>query len=163
MDERLVRMLGDLQGILKSRGSTVATAESCTGGLLATWLTHLAGSSAVYRGGVGAYSNDAKERLLGVHAMLLQQHGAVSGPVAEAMAAGARDRLSATYAVSITGVAGPEGGSPAKPVGTVFVGIATQKGVRSLALSLKGDRAQIRDAAARQAIDALVGEVKESK
>jgi nicotinamide-nucleotide amidase len=111
--------------LLKERGKTVACAESCTGGGLGARLTAIPGSSAAFLGGVVSYSNDAKVRLLGVDPALLAEHGAVSGPVAEAMARGAREQLGSDLAVSITGVAGPDGGTPEKPVGLVYVGIAT--------------------------------------
>lgn len=111
--------------LLKERGKTVACAESCTGGGLGARLTSIPGSSAAFLGGVISYSNDAKVRLLGVDPALLAQHGAVSAPVAEAMARGARERLGADLAVSITGVAGPDGGTPEKPVGLVYLGVAT--------------------------------------
>lgn len=111
--------------LLKERGKAVACAESCTGGGLGARLTSIPGSSAAFLGGVISYSNDAKVRLLGVDPALLAQHGAVSAPVAEAMARGARERLGADLAVSITGVAGPDGGTPEKPVGLVYLGVAT--------------------------------------
>ena len=113
----LARLLAD--------GRTVAFAESCTGGLCASRLTDLAGSSQVLQGGVVAYSNEAKQSLLGVPAQLLIEHGAVSEPVAAAMAAGARERFSADCAVAITGIAGPSGGTEQKPVGTVCFALAT--------------------------------------
>lgn len=144
---------------LQGRGETVATAESCTGGLLATWLTHLSGSSQVYLGGVSAYANEAKSKLLAVDGELLAKVGAVSAPVAEAMAAGIRRALGSTYAVSITGIAGPGGGTSAKPVGTVHCGIASPKGLRSVEWHLSGDRAAIRSAAGRLAIGELLREI----
>ena len=113
----LARLLAD--------GRTVAFAESCTGGLCASRLTDLAGSSQVLQGGVVAYSNEAKQSLLGVPAQLLIEHGAVSEPVAAAMAAGARERFLADCAVAITGIAGPSGGTEQKPVGTVCFALAT--------------------------------------
>lgn len=111
--------------LLKEHGRTVACAESCTGGGLGARLTSIPGSSSAFLGGVISYSNEAKIQLLGVDRDLLAQHGAVSAPVAEAMARGARERLGADLAVSITGVAGPDGGTPEKPVGLVYIGIAT--------------------------------------
>ena len=110
--------------LARERGLTLATAESCTGGLVAGELTSIAGSSDVVVGGAVTYSNQLKERLLGVPAELLERHGAVSAEVAEAMAAGARERLGADVAVSVTGVAGPGGGTPEKPVGLVFLHVA---------------------------------------
>lgn len=110
-------------GLLAAEGSTVALAESCTGGLVAERLTRVPGSSAYVLGGVVAYANASKERLLGVEPELLAAHGAVSREVAEAMADGARRSFSATYGVGITGIAGPDGGSPDKPVGTVHLAL----------------------------------------
>jgi nicotinamide-nucleotide amidase len=106
------------------RGLTLACAESCTGGGLGARLTGVSGSSAAFLGGIISYTNDAKTRLLGVDPRLLDRHGAVSPQVAEAMARGARERLGADIGVSITGIAGPEGGTKEKPVGLVYVGLA---------------------------------------
>jgi len=111
--------------VLRERGLTVATAESCTGGLVAHRLTNVPGSSAYVRGGVVAYANDAKQRLLGVASTTLAAHGAVSEEAAAEMAAGARQSLGADIAVSTTGIAGPDGGTPEKPVGTVCLGLAS--------------------------------------
>ncbi len=120
-DTSMERVLGEL---LAARGATVALAESCTGGLVAHRLTNVPGSSAYFRGGINAYSNEAKERLLGVPAALLATHGAVSEEVAGAMAEGALRALAAGVAVGVTGIAGPDGGSAEKPVGTVCFGLA---------------------------------------
>ena len=116
---------------LRAQGRTLALAESCTGGLIAKALTDVAGSSDVLMGGVVAYSNASKTALLGVPAELVTTHGAVSEPVAAAMAAGARARFAADVAIATTGVAGPGGGSPQKPVGTVCFGIADATGARA--------------------------------
>jgi nicotinamide-nucleotide amidase len=105
-------------------GSTVATAESCTGGLIAAFLTEVPGSSAAFERGFVTYSNAAKTDLVGVPATMIEQHGAVSEPVARAMAEGARRAAGTTFAVAVTGVAGPGGGTPAKPVGRVHLAIA---------------------------------------
>jgi PncC family amidohydrolase len=116
---------------LKVLRRTVGTAESCTGGLIAHWLTEVAGSSAYVIGGIVAYANSVKEQALNVPAAMLIQHGAVSEPVAKAMAEGARRALHVDYAVSVTGVAGPGGGTPEKPVGLVYVAVATPSGTYS--------------------------------
>jgi nicotinamide-nucleotide amidase len=126
-------------------GLTVATGESCTGGLLAGRLTARAGSSGWVLGGVVAYANAAKERLLGVPAAMLAEHGAVSPEVGRALVDGARDRFGADVGVGITGVAGPGGGTPDKPVGTVHVCVVGPDGVLSRALRLPGSRAAVRD------------------
>ncbi|MDZ4770761.1 MAG: CinA family protein [Chloroflexota bacterium] len=110
--------------LLIERARTVCTAESCTGGLVAHRLTDIPGSSAYVLGGIVAYANNIKERLLGVPRDLLIAHGAVSAPVARAMAAGALERFGADYAISITGIAGPGGGSDDKPVGLTYIGLA---------------------------------------
>jgi nicotinamide-nucleotide amidase len=127
-------------------GRTIATAESCTAGLLSARLTDRAGSSAYVAGGVVSYSNTAKVELLGVDAGLIEAHGAVSEPVAEAMADGALRRFGADTAVAITGIAGPGGGSEAKPVGTVCFSVACSDGRRlTRTLLLPGDRSDIRE------------------
>lgn len=121
MEEPLEVQVGRL--LLRHR-LTVATAESCTGGLVGHLLTNVPGSSEYVLGGIIAYSNKAKIDLLGVRPKILEQHGAVSEPTALAMAHGARERFGADIAVSVTGIAGPTGGAPDKPVGLVFVGLA---------------------------------------
>jgi len=147
VDEQVGRLLGT---------DRVATAESCTGGLLGARLTERPGASDVFAGGVVAYSNAAKTALLGVEADLIERHGAVSGAVAEAMAEGALERFGAQAAISVTGIAGPGGGTEDKPVGTVFWcarragGEALTRGVR-----LPGDRAEIRDRSTTVALHLL--------
>ncbi|HXR07202.1 MAG TPA: competence/damage-inducible protein A, partial [Candidatus Acidoferrum sp.] len=115
-------------GLLTSGKKTVAVAESCTGGFLAHRLTNVAGASAVFLGGVVAYSNAIKRDILGVRAETLRQHGAVSEAVAREMAEGARRLVGADYALAVTGIAGPGGGTPEKPVGTAYVGLSESKG-----------------------------------
>ena len=110
--------------LLAQRGLTVATAESCTGGLIGHLLTNVSGSSIYVLGGIIAYSNEIKQALLGVSAATLERYGAVSEPTALEMARGARQRFGADVAVSATGIAGPTGGTPDKPVGLVYVGLA---------------------------------------
>jgi nicotinamide-nucleotide amidase len=127
-------------------GRRIATAESCTGGLLAARLTERPGSSAYIAGGLVAYANEAKTELLGVDAALIEAHGAVSEPVAEAMAAGALRRFEADTAVAITGIAGPDGGTPDKPVGTVCFTVAlADGGFSTRTIRLPGNRADIRE------------------
>lgn len=141
--------------MLVERHETLATAESCTGGLLGKILTDRPGSSEYYLGGVVAYSNDIKERLLGVPRDVIETHGAVSSETVLAMAAGARDRLHAAYALSITGIAGPGGATPEKPVGLIYLGLAYPGGERHRQLNLSDDREQNRERSAYAALDFL--------
>ncbi|WP_022835449.1 competence/damage-inducible protein A [Salisaeta longa] len=136
-DDTLEAALGRM---LRDRGLTVATAESCTGGLVARRLTRVPGSSRYFLGSIVAYANDVKERLLDVSPQDLQAHGAVSEPVARQMAAGARAAVGADVAVSTTGIAGPTGGSDEKPVGTIWVGYADAHGTHARRLQLVNDR-----------------------
>lgn len=123
-------LAAELLNISKERGFTVATVESCTGGLVCGALTTIAGSSSMVLGGLITYANEAKAALAGVPLTLLGAHGAVSEPVARAMAEGGRESLGATFAVSVTGVAGPDGGSVEKPVGLVHFACAGPSGTR---------------------------------
>lgn len=138
---------------LAALGWTLAVAESCTGGLLAKRVTDVPGASKWFERGVVTYSNVSKIEMLGVSAADLEAHGAVSAPVAEQMAEGARRRSGAEVGVAITGIAGPEGGSEEKPVGTVFVAIASPRGAAVRRLQLVGTRATIRERAVQAALD----------
>ncbi len=140
---------------LKRTGQTVATAESCTGGLIAHKLTALAGISAYFPGGVVSYSNASKTELLSVDASLIESHGAVSAEVAAAMATGVRARFAADLGISVTGVAGPSGGTPEKPVGLVYLGLATDKGVstRRLDIGPEQPRSVIQQRATKNALN----------
>jgi nicotinamide-nucleotide amidase len=140
--------------LLRAReaGVRLVTAESCTGGLLGGRLTDVPGSSEIYDGGVVCYSNRLKTELLGVPPALIDRHGAVSEPVALAMAAGARDRLGAGLAVAVTGVAGPGGGSEDKPVGTVWIALADAAGETARRVVFGGARREIRERAAQSAL-----------
>lgn len=141
---------------LVHRGLGLAVAESCTGGLLATLLTEVPGISAVFRAGWVAYSNAAKEATLGVPRALLMLHGAVSGPVAEALARGAAERSGAEIAIAITGIAGPDGGSAEKPIGLVWFGVCVRGSVSSVEMRFPPvDRASIRRFAAHAALDLI--------
>ncbi len=140
---------------LRRRGQTLATAESCTGGLISTRLTDVAGASGVFMGGVVSYSNQAKESILGVPHELLVRHGAVSEAVARAMAAGARERLGADWAIGITGIAGPTGGTPEKPVGLVHWAVAGPGVARTAQRVFPGNRSIIREWSANAALDLL--------
>jgi nicotinamide-nucleotide amidase len=154
-DETLEGAVGRL---LEERGATLALAESCTGGLLAKRLTDMPGSSAYFIEGLVTYSNESKERLLGVPHDLIVEHGAVSEPVARAMAEGARTVSGADYGLSVTGIAGPDGGTEEKPVGLVFVGISDQEGTFAEKLDLTAwarSRDSIRERSANRAFDLL--------
>lgn len=128
---RLDALANDVVHKAKSVGAMVATAESCTGGMIGAAMTDVPGSSAGFDRGFITYSNAAKTELLGVSSALIAVHGAVSGEVARAMAKGALDRSAASIAVSVTGIAGPDGGSVDKPVGLVWFGLATRHSVRT--------------------------------
>jgi nicotinamide-nucleotide amidase len=141
-DERPVEEL--VLALCRARGLTLATAESCTGGMIGERLTGIAGSSDVYLGGVVAYANSTKASLLGVSTELLETHGAVSAESASAMAVGARATLGADVAASVTGVAGPGGGTPEKPVGLVYAHVETPEGSWNRRLDLPGDRESVR-------------------
>lgn len=138
--ERCLEYVKKIQAEICLKPLKLATAESCTGGLLASLLTHYAGSSRFYMGGICAYSNDIKIRLLGVPKSLLDEHGAVSEEVAQAMALGALEKFNANFAISITGIAGPEGGSFDKPIGTICCGFATSSTVSAKTFHLGKDR-----------------------
>ena len=144
-----------LVALLSARGLTCATAESCTGGGVGSAITAVPGSSAVFAGGVISYSNDVKREVLGVSEQDLQTVGAVSPQVAAQMAEGARRLLKTDLAVSLTGIAGPDGGSEEKPVGLVWFGLATRDGVRTEKCIFRGDRAQVRAQAVTHALGML--------
>ena len=149
----------ELVAALRERKQTVAVAESCTGGLLGHRLTNVPGSSAVFPGGILAYHNRPKRELLGVPAATLEQDGAVSAACAQAMATGVRNALGADFGIGITGVAGPGGGPPQKPSGTVFIALATAAGVHCEQHVFPGERLtyklQATDAALRLVLASL--------
>lgn len=147
---------GPLADLLLKRGWMLATAESCTGGLIAATCTELAGSSQWFERGFVTYSNDAKTELLGVDAALIAREGAVSEAVVRAMAQGALSRSRAHAAVAVTGIAGPGGGSAAKPVGTVWLAWATPAGIHSEVQHFAGDRAAVRAATVQHALQRLL-------
>jgi nicotinamide-nucleotide amidase len=143
-------------GLLAGSGATLATAESLTGGRLAAAVTGVPGASAHFVGGFVTYATELKESLLGVPHALVEAYGVVSAECAGAMASGCRAATGATYALSTTGVAGPDR-QEGKPVGTVFVGMAGPDGVTTLAMELVGDRHQVQERACREALAALCG------
>ncbi len=153
-DDTLSSAVGQM---LIERGETISTAESCTGGLIAKRLTDLSGSSAYMKQGFVVYANEAKRDLLGIPMELIQSHGAVSLEVAEAMAANCRRISDTTYALSVTGIAGPTGGTPSKPIGLVYLGLATPTdvAVKELLLGENLTRDQVRDRTAKAAMNML--------
>jgi nicotinamide-nucleotide amidase len=146
---------GLVANLLLKKSWFLSTAESCTGGLIAAACTDLAGSSRWFERGYVTYSNAAKTELLGVDAALIETHGAVSEPVARAMASGALQRSHAQLSIAVTGVAGPSGGSADKPVGTVWFGFALGPKVLAEVQHFEGDRAGVRQAAVRHALTRL--------
>ena len=149
-------MVESLAQRLLAQGWMLATAESCTGGLIAAACTELAGSSNWFERGFVSYSNAAKVNMLGVDTALIAQHGAVSAPVARAMAQGAVQHANAVVALAVTGVAGPGGGSADKPVGTVWFAWATPGGLQSEVQHFAGDRAAVRQATVRHSLSGLL-------
>jgi nicotinamide-nucleotide amidase len=146
-----------LASALRSQGASLTAAESCTGGLIAAACTSLAGSSEWFERGFVTYSNAAKSEMLGVPEVLLAGYGAVSSEVATAMAEGALMRSRAGVAVAVTGIAGPGGGTPAKPVGTVWIAVASAgQPARATLLQASGDRAAVRAAAVIGALTMLI-------
>jgi nicotinamide-nucleotide amidase len=155
-------LIGELGEKLSARGRMMATAESCTGGLMASLCTDMAGSSAWFAGGVVAYADMLKKNLLGVPGGILEEHGAVSGPVVRHMAAGALRACSASAAVAVSGIAGPDGGSKAKPVGTVWIAWALRdmerggETVEAERFLFPGPRSAVRLAAAAEGFTGLL-------
>ena len=141
--------------LLTERKQTVTLAESCTGGFIANRLTNVPGASAVFLAGLVTYSNEAKEKFLAVRPQTLAEHGAVSEPVAREMAEGARERTGSDYAVSVTGIAGLSGGTDAKPVGTVFIGLASKRGTQVRQQRNNYDRETFKYVTSQQALDML--------
>ncbi|RIL08838.1 MAG: damage-inducible protein CinA, partial [Proteobacteria bacterium] len=148
-------MNGIVHELLISRGLTISLAESCTGGILGSLLTELSGSSAYFLGGVLSYSNQVKVNQLGVPKDILEDHGAVSHETAKCMAQGVRERFSSSLALSVTGIAGPQGGSAEKPVGTFFVGYADSSSTQAYQFFFPSSREKIRTFAAWTALDIL--------
>jgi len=142
--------------LLIERKQTLALAESCTGGYIAHRITNVPGASAVFSAGVVTYSNEAKQRFLDVRAETLAANGAVSEPVAREMAEGARRAAQTDYAISVTGIAGPGGGTPEKPVGTVFIGLASAKETRVWRRFNPGERLAFKQATSDQALGELL-------
>jgi len=150
--ESLEEVVGQM---LRTAGKTLALAESCTGGLVAERLTDVPGSSAYFIEGAVTYSNEAKIRTLNVPPEVIEQYGAVSAETAEAMARGIRERAGTDYGISVTGIAGPDGGSEEKPVGLVYFGLADESKVKTLRIIVPGDRFLIRWRSSQAALDLL--------
>ena len=153
MAEPLEEQIG---GLLRARGLRLVTAESCTGGLIAHRITNVAGSSDYFLGGVVAYANEVKAAQLGVAQETLEAHGAVSREVAVEMARGARERLGAEIAVSVTGIAGPTGGTAEKPVGTTWIGLSVAEGEAARKFVWQGDRRANKEQSAQAALQMVL-------
>lgn len=138
--------------IFAQKKKTLALAESCTGGLIASRITNVPGASEIFLGGVVSYADSAKETLLGVQPKTLKRHGAVSEEVAREMAIGAREKFGADFSVAVTGIAGPGGGTTEKPVGTVFIALASAKGVEIKKFLNVGQRETFKQVTATQAL-----------
>jgi nicotinamide-nucleotide amidase len=156
IDDPLLALAARLGAAALARGAMIATAESCTGGLVAGAITAIAGSSTWFERGFVTYSNLAKEQQLGVAPSTIERFGAVSEETAKAMAQGAVRGAAAQWAVAVTGIAGPDGGSPDKPVGTVWFAWAGPGFVETLQRQFDGDRTAVRDASVRVALEGLV-------
>ena len=144
--------------IFREKGLSLALAESCTGGMIAETITNVAGASDIFYGSAVTYVNSAKEHILGVTRETLEKHGAVSSECAEEMACGARRVYGADVAMSVTGIAGPGGGSEGKPVGTVWFGLATKDGAETFRRRFDGDRAAVR----RQTVEEVLRRLAEA-
>ena len=158
MTDHELMQLSEVVGLaLKQRGATITTAESCSGGWVAKAITDIAGSSAWFERGFVTYSNEAKAQMIGVHESTLEQHGAVSEPVVIEMAIGALKAARADYAISISGIAGPDGAMPGRPVGTVFIGWKRKDEMAEVGrYEFKGDRQSVREQTVAVAIQGLV-------
>ena len=156
MPESLEARVGEA---LRRRGLTLAAAESCTGGLIGHRLTNIPGSSDYFLGGIVAYAYDAKERLLGVHHRTLYEHGAVSRETVVEMARGARQALGADIGLAVTGIAGPTGGLPGKPVGLTWIAISTREGEVTEERIWQGDREENKRRSAEAAMEMLLTEL----
>lgn len=154
LDELALRVIE----IFREKGLSLALAESCTGGMIAETITNVAGASDIFYGSAVTYVNSAKEHILGVARETLEKHGAVSSECAEEMACGARRVYGADVAMSVTGIAGPGGGSEAKPVGTVWFGLATKDGAETFRRRFDGDRAAVR----RQTVEEVLRRLAEA-
>ncbi len=158
MDKTAWRLAHKLVVEYTRRKATLAVAESCTGGLLSGAITEIPGSSEIFLGGVVTYSNSSKMRLLGVGQEIIEHHGAVSQACAAAMAAGVRSLFASQISLAVTGIAGPGGGSPEKPVGTIWFGFNDGNSARQLKIRFAGARGDVRSQAQRAALQILLGD-----
>lgn len=156
--EKLDELASRVIEIFREKGLSLALAESCTGGMIAETITNVAGASDIFYGSAVTYVNSAKEHILGVARETLEKHGAVSSECAEEMACGARRVYGADVAMSVTGIAGPGGGSEGKPVGTVWFGLATKDGAETFRRRFDGDRAAVR----RQTVEEVLRRLAEA-
>ena len=161
--EKLVTLAEKLVTLAREKNITFGTAESCTGGLISAAVTDISGASAVFWGGIVSYDNRVKENLLGVEHETLVTLGAVSAKTAEQMAVGAVRALSVDFAVSVTGIAGPGGGTPEKPVGLVYIAVASTKGVITVKENhFKGEREEVRRQTVETALSMLISAIEET-
>lgn len=156
MLEQLIELSARVGQALTDKQLTIATAESCTGGLMGHLLTSVSGSSGYYLGGVIAYSNEVKEAFLGVRHETLLAYGAVSEQTAKEMAAGARERIGSDIGISTTGIAGPTGGTPQKPVGLVYIGLSTKDETLAYECHFKGTREAVKESTAQTLLNKLL-------
>ena len=155
-DDSLVGLAERLQDVSLGRGLTLAVAESCTGGLVSDAITDVPGSSAYFLGGIVSYADEAKERQLGVPSEVIASHGAVSAQVARAMAEGVRSRFASAVGAAVTGIAGPDGGSDAKPVGLTYAAVADEDGVDVRRFAWTGDRVANKRSSAEAVLQLLL-------
>lgn len=163
MDPDLLSLSTNIGNILFENHLTISTAESCTGGLVGHVLTRISGASAYFTGGVIAYSNQIKEKALGVKAKTLKKFGAVSSQTAEEMASGIRKKFNTTIGISTTGIAGPTGGTPEKPVGLVWIGISIKNKTTTYECHFDGDREQIQYETVKTLLSKLLLELQGPK
>lgn len=160
MNQEDISIIGGIMAQCKRQRATFGTAESCTGGMVGATVTSTAGISEFFKGGIVSYSNEVKRMLLGVNAETLESHGAVSSECAKQMAEGACRALGCDYAIAVTGIAGPGGGSPTKPVGLVFIAAAKRgRGATAKRNMFRGDRNAVREAAVSAALKMLLEEM----
>jgi len=160
MGQDLYQLSSQIGEVLTRNSFSIATAESCTGGLLAHILTSVSGSSNYYVGGIVAYSNRIKEKFLGVRPETLEQHGAVSSQTAQEMAIGIREKFKTDIGLSTTGIAGPTGGTPAKQVGLVWIGLSFKGKTTTIKCQFDGEREQVKTRSVQNILQALLTDLK---